>query len=365
MAKKNRRDIAVNVLLSVVVVLLVLVIAEILLRTFVVPIVSIPRDSDHRVKVVADAEVGYRLKENQLITSTNGYFNVQVQTNDMGYRDIYNEDYESPGIIAIGDSYTFGHGIEAEETWVEQLQNEIKLNVINLGVFGYAPWQYEPVVRRIHQTVQPVNVVLFAMSWNDAVADQRFEVNEGVSPEIRKNLEEKDAVVVLRESALYKTLLDRTAIGLLLQESARKVSSYLGVKTSEQQDINRIANIESTKEILAQLDKYLDGIGAKLVIVHIASRTFVITDRWKDYSRRHNFSRHVVRDKFSDWAAMNGIYFYDAIDDLEERYLSSGKRRTSVLLPVDDHYNRSGNEVIFKVFHKILNEAKLIESVRK
>ena len=322
------------------------------MRSFVIPI----ENYSGGVQWVEDPELGYRMEENQLNNFSNGYFNVEVRTNDKGFRDEYNASYGNPGIIAIGDSYTFGHGIEAEDTWPEQLQNKIKLNVVNLGVSGYAPWQYEYVIRRIHQTKQPVKVVLYAMSWNDAIADQRFEITEEPNSEIRKRLENKDAVVFLKKNALYEIMLNKTAIGVLLQQSARKILSSMAFKTTEQQDRTMIAHLESTKEILQNLSKYLENLGARLIIVHIGTVNFVMTDRWKDYSRRHNFSRYVVRDTFAPWADLNGIQFRDALGDLENRYLSSGKRRTSIFLPVDNHYNKYGNEEISKIFYEILNE---------
>ena len=95
---------------------------------------------------------------------SNGHFLVPIETDENGFRDVFDPSLPSAGFVAIGDSQTFGHGIEAEDTWVEHLQRKLGVNVTNTGVFGYGINQYEIVLRRLHESGVPIRTVLYGMS---------------------------------------------------------------------------------------------------------------------------------------------------------------------------------------------------------
>ena len=83
-----------------------------------------------------DPELLLRLKPN-LDMNIYGHpeFSFQVQTNKDGLRD---EPFtHSIDITTIGDSFTFGFGVEANESWPEQLEQASGIDVANLG---WAEW---------------------------------------------------------------------------------------------------------------------------------------------------------------------------------------------------------------------------------
>ena len=63
-----------------------------------------------------------------------GDFDVQVQTNSLGLRDSKALDSIQPGDwLALGDSFTFGYGVEAEHRYSNQLEQATGLRVFNLA----------------------------------------------------------------------------------------------------------------------------------------------------------------------------------------------------------------------------------------
>ncbi|MBI3780349.1 MAG: hypothetical protein HY278_04720, partial [candidate division NC10 bacterium] len=72
--------------------------------------------------------------------------------------------------IALGDSFTFGQGVEAEEAWPEQLSQLAGRNFANLGVFGYGPPQYTRVLKRYGLPLGP-KIVLYAIYPHNDLAD--------------------------------------------------------------------------------------------------------------------------------------------------------------------------------------------------
>ena len=335
--------------------------AEWVLRATIVPVgESYPYPSG---ALEADSEIGYRLVPNQRTLMTNGHYRVELRTDRHGRRDLFDAALPNPGYVAVGDSQTFGHGVEAEETWVEQLQERLGANVVNAGVFGYRLTQYEHVLRRIHEEGQPVRVVLYGMSWNDlssggipadvnTIVDGQLVANP-VYAAPRKNLELRTRLLT---SPVVLKLTYHTAIGSRVRAAANSIRSRLGLEADRITDASFAADGLRLKRVLLEIHGYLQSIGAQLVIVHLANANHSMTDRWEDYQRRYSHSRYFVRETLSSWARLHRIVFADATDELERRYLESGMERASLILPVDNHYNASGHEVIARVFQRVLED---------
>jgi hypothetical protein len=78
-----------------------------------------------------------------------------------------------PRVLALGDSFTFGYGVEAAESWPARLQvalREVGLpdaEVINAGVVAYAPDQELDLLQELLPRVRPDAVVLGLYVGND------------------------------------------------------------------------------------------------------------------------------------------------------------------------------------------------------
>lgn len=78
-----------------------------------------------------------------------------------------------PRVLALGDSMTFGYGVEAEESWPEVLETLLRkddrpdVEVINAGVVAYAPDQQLDQLRELLPRVRPDVVVLGLYPGND------------------------------------------------------------------------------------------------------------------------------------------------------------------------------------------------------
>lgn len=86
-----------------------------------------------------------------------GILGESYHINTAGFRDIEHTLARQPGvhrIVAIGDSFTFGMGVNLEDTYPKQLERilnraNIPSEVINGGVIGHNMWQhYEMLVRK-------------------------------------------------------------------------------------------------------------------------------------------------------------------------------------------------------------------------
>lgn len=99
-----------------------------------------------RVPIKFDEELGYVLKPGKRFrVRTHEYFfeayfsPITIDGFEIGIRDnIINLD--DIFAVVIGDSFAFCYGVSDSECFVEILQNKIKKEVVNLGVFGYGSY---------------------------------------------------------------------------------------------------------------------------------------------------------------------------------------------------------------------------------
>jgi len=107
-------------------------------------------------------------------------FGAHVQTNDQGFRD--NRAHipaKQPGefrIVVVGDSFTFGPGVEYEHLYTSLLGSRLarahpQVKVINLAVEGYNIIQYDAVLEEVGLELKPDLVLLAMFPVNDFEMD--------------------------------------------------------------------------------------------------------------------------------------------------------------------------------------------------
>lgn len=78
-------------------------------------------------------------------------------------------------ICALGDSYTYGWGVNAEQTWLRLLEEKLKaegleVETINLGKPGSGPDFYSDLARRALPLLEPDLVIVGILMGNDIIA---------------------------------------------------------------------------------------------------------------------------------------------------------------------------------------------------
>ncbi len=141
-----------------------LVVVEIVLRIFPVPNRFTLQERLEQ-QWQADEKYLLRLKPN-LDMQIYGHpeFSYTVRTNSDGLRDEpFEGDFE---IAAIGDSFTFGFGVEEDQSWPAQLQSMSGIRVANLG---WAGWNSRVYPQAIEEFAIPLNthIWLWAFFLND------------------------------------------------------------------------------------------------------------------------------------------------------------------------------------------------------
>jgi lysophospholipase L1-like esterase len=96
-----------------------------------------------------------------------------VRVNAAGFRDREFATTREPGVArvaCVGDSYTYGWGVELEESYPKQLERRLSskstAEVLNFGVFGY---NADQVLETLRSQVAPYapDLVLYGFYWDD------------------------------------------------------------------------------------------------------------------------------------------------------------------------------------------------------
>lgn len=146
-----------------------MIISEILLRVYAAYVTS---ESMQPGLVQRDPNLGWKLATNWKGDHKHHDYQVRYSTNIKGERDVPSSAYESgaPKVLIVGDSFTFGLGVNDEETFSYLLQQKTSQHqVINAGVPGYSPEQ--AALRAIHlaRLYQPEVIGFVLYLGNDLI----------------------------------------------------------------------------------------------------------------------------------------------------------------------------------------------------
>ena len=101
-------------------------------------------------------------------------FDITVKINSLGFRDFeYSITKKKKYRIAvIGDSFTFGWGVDLEDCWVKIIEKELNasgvdVEILNLGKGGASPVDYIQTAEKAIPVLKPDLIVVCALQAND------------------------------------------------------------------------------------------------------------------------------------------------------------------------------------------------------
>jgi lysophospholipase L1-like esterase len=95
---------------------------------------------------------------------------IDTATNSLGLRDdevVQPKPAGATRIVCLGDSCTYGSGVARRDTFPEQLQRELGVDVVDAGVPGYTSFQAVSWLERDGWALQP-DILVFTLGFNDA-----------------------------------------------------------------------------------------------------------------------------------------------------------------------------------------------------
>jgi lysophospholipase L1-like esterase len=301
----------------------------------------------------------------------------QIRINSKGLRD-QDYDYKKPEginrIVVLGDSFTWGYGVEEYERFTEVLEDTLLENcqVINTGVCGYGNDQQLLFLKNEGVKYNPDLVVVAFFVGNDILNNlgninkPLFVLNEDIKliltnvPVPRKGEDNDDNVkeivtvflsfnrFMAHHSHAYVFIADRIVSSPNLLNLFKKIGIVdVSLMTSRSYGFYGFNhyNWNLTKAILREIDAVAKTNNAKTMIVIIPTR-ILVNKNWDSE----------INGALVDFGKENNI----AVLDLFPEFREHAKNGEQLYFKMDGHWNANGHKLAAELIYDKLIEEQLI-----
>jgi lysophospholipase L1-like esterase len=347
-----------NLLLLLVTILLCAIGLEVFIRVWDPPIAIPGMYQIHRPSPVFGWE---------LVPGASGFgrAGTYIHINADGFRDL---DYPLEKkvtvfrIMVIGDSFTFGQGVNLEDTYSKQLERRLNdmgktSEVISCGVIGYGMWQYLETLERKVIPYKPDLVILglFIDDIPSSVSPHRDLQNwPGTNPFV------KDASGLMSRSYLWNFLKNSITFVETKYRYLRGHNYLKGIE--KRKEATGPAHPESTwypvmygklpKDIYSDFAETLHTFMRICKTANIQVLVVLIPDA----AQMHEPERQEVNLFVAQTCKDIGVPFVD----VTKRFEKEEDPRTLYLFPLDAHTSPKGHRLIADSIFEQLQERKLL-----
>jgi fumarate reductase subunit C len=323
----------------------------------------------------------FELKPNYYQKHKSQEFEIDIQTNSNGLRDvehsILNQE-EAYRIIALGNSFTFGWGVNQEETWwkilEEQLNNnpdaKYKYEMINLGVWMYT---FDQQFLRLKDKGLKYNpdLVVHGIYWPHlrTITNHNWEVDS--SGDIKKIydpttyvsaeglLKSKDTNIFLsffkNHSKLLNFIISKLQVFFLKDQLI--TSDLVFLQEGSIEDYREVW--QKTFESIKQTKRLLDQHGIQYYVFLIPREVQLSENEW--YPLFINYMNEQMYE--NDIPQKNFIEFFDELEisyiDLLPVFRSNYK--SSLYFQMDPHWTKIGHELASEEIFNFLKRESFVK----
>lgn len=305
-----------------------------------------------------DPVLGYLNNPGAIAHVTGPEFTVEYRISEQGFRDPeVHAAKGDPGkvrILLVGDSYTFGHGVQYEQSWAalvrEYFERDGKpVEIINAGVPGYSTTQQVLYLERLVDQFAP-DVVAIGFVAHD-VATNRPIIEAGAVDKIAEGA----AISVSRDkkSTFHSVLLLKR---LLVSNDFVYTQVYANTdrrRWYEAPPSDWLAEqIDITKTLLSRAASISAQTDTRLVVFSMPQLFQVLVEA--NGTKIDGVDVNHIDSVLSAHAKMENITWISALPELAAEYARSGE---ALYFRMDGHFNAHGNKVFADISYKALKAA--------
>ena len=303
-------------------------------------------------RYIYDPQIGVQLAPNQRAYT----HDKPVEINSKGVRD---REYPSKArtgitrVVALGDSQTFGDGLEIADTWPKKLESALsdrfgdgKWEVLNCGISGTDTWQHEVMLKRMMDAYHP-DLVILAFYVNDVTVRYELRPEDVVAT---TNTFRKRLVYLLKESVLL--LIIRDAIVAVEQRftPSRSFEIQQAIVTGSVDPVAE-KGWRQVDQSLAAMKAAVNQYGAAFLVVVLPRRDQV---NGRQPSRSY-------QNRLREVLELHEIAYVDPLEAMQLAYANFGP---SMFIPWDGHNSAIANRVIAKELADLLPETRAARNMR-
>ncbi len=291
-----------------------------------------------------------------------------------GYRGERHPLKKPPGvtrIITIGDSFTYGMGVDLKDTYPKRLETILNRNgkrfeVLNFGVIGYNMWQYKELLVRKALSYQP-EIIILALYQNDLKQSRPpYETDPDYQPHnpfAQPAATEQQGI--LSHSALWNVLKNLNARIEYKYRYLRGHDYLKNIPARKQQFGTAQSGSDDYKILTGTFDR------EKTLAFSQALHQFVATARKNDTKvllayipdsiQLNDPKLQVVNRQIANWSRTIGVPFVDLTPVLEQE----PRIESLYLFPFDAHNSPKGQRLIAQALAATLNELGYMSKTEK
>jgi hypothetical protein len=289
-----------------------------------------------------------------------------------GFRDTLSGQ-TTPFAIVLGDSFGFGVGVAAEETWLEQLEDQTGLSFVNLSQVGASSLQEARIYARYGRSL-PVKVVFWMFFQNDLKDNLRFA--QWLNPD-----EEVPQAVRLPNqpcSNRLHRLLKRYSLAYELLLYGRRTCEYsalLPAPVYQDENLNLVFCLDHdicdlqvqahmlahgwplTQQALQDTLAQLSQTGTTLVIIIVPSKEQVY---WAQLQQVGHFPPDYHVDQLVEPLGRFCVSEQLHCLDLTPILRAEAQQGQQLYFPIDIHWNAAGHALVAQAVEAYLRQENLL-----
>lgn len=267
--------------------------------------------------------------------TTGTSFGKTVFIDEFGFRKISSPQHNTDSWIILGDSVTFGVGVETEDTFVQLLQNTLpRTKLWNTAVIGYNVRNYRDVLYHLtseQQDVQNVRKVLLFLCLNDIDLNDNIEQ----APSTRA-LNYRYVQNLLSFMRRHSKFYMRMKAALTDRSKFYFLNDYQLYKEGGE-------SLTQSMEILNEVNTFLRSRNISLMVVILPY----------EYQLRTKDAQYLAPQKLlAAHLKEMGISYLDAYEYFES---SEGDKKELFLYADFGHLSKRGHRIVFNLLRERLN----------
>jgi lysophospholipase L1-like esterase len=325
-------------------------------------------------------------------------FAFTTTTNSLGFRDreFSEEKTARTRIVALGDSFTYGWGVEAEQSWPRMLEQRLRssgldVEVLNLGQPGASPRTYAEIAEKgipqLHPDIvivgvlqgddlaqmdlQPISVVIQSREAPNALSrhDRLHRIVGRLYPNFLRIIDDRAASSAAaltdewkRQAQLFRTVLTDDEKARLDQLDERIKNAFVSgelnpsliylsihdtdyfLQTMDLRTAKTKRQISQMSEQLLRIKASADRINAKLIVVSVPYGIYVSRASY-DSRQRIGFAvgpemltTNSEDDAIRNASQLAGADFYEFTSQFRQASVQQ-----QFFYELDGHFNRAGH----------------------
>lgn len=313
---------------------------------------------------IDDAELLFKIRPNYDAVVDHPDYQVRVKTNlnfpDIGFRG---GSLGGPvWAVAVGDSFTFGVGVDQEDSWVYRLAKSFNREIVNLAIPAQGPAQYTRVLKRHGLPMHP-KVVFYGFYFNDLDSVNRFYRMKRRIP-IRRYLRQYSGLynlIIESRAAVESPAVPSTSDAGGRRQGIASGTTAAPKNPQPNDDVPLLRRILERQQgkfeqrwrlNVKELDDALDACREaqiEMVLLYLPSRWEVY---WESIKARHQLPDSLDIDRLRrtvvEYCGARKITCFDLTTALKEE----ARRGKELYFPIDGHWNKEGNRIVAEVLQK-------------